>query len=232
MEKQKENLDRGFIKIFRSLKKHWIWQDEKKLKWWLDILIEVNHADNKVSIGFDLIDCVRGQSLRSLEGWAKEWKVDKSTVRRFFDLLKNDKMIVTENVKKTTRLTVCNYASYNGERHAKQLRRNPNNNDKNINTNTLSKDIEAKQKVFYNALVPFVSEYGKEMLRSFYEYWSEPCKNGKEIKWERESTWDLKLRLSRWKRNQREPPKPKVEVKAEGPVFKSAQQILEERGKK
>jgi DNA-binding transcriptional regulator YhcF (GntR family) len=103
----------GFIFLHRSIRQHWIWKDAKKLKWWLDILMECNHADQKVSIGFELIECKRGQSLNSQLTWAKQWRVDVSTVRRFLKLLENDAMICSENVQKTTRITVCNYDSYN-----------------------------------------------------------------------------------------------------------------------
>lgn len=119
-----ENHALGYIKLFRSIRKHWIWEDERKLKWWLDILLECNHADKKVNIGFGLIDCKRGQAVKSLLNWAKQWRVDKSSVKRFFDLLRQDGMIETENLKKTTRITVCNYGSYNDSRNAEQLKSN------------------------------------------------------------------------------------------------------------
>src|SRR5438128_8696285 len=111
----------GFICLHRSIRDHWIYEDPTKFKWWLDILMECNHSDQKVSIGFDLIECKRGQSINSLLTWSKMWKKDKSTIKRFFTLLERDGMIQTENVKKTTRLTVCNYDSYNSKRNATQL---------------------------------------------------------------------------------------------------------------
>lgn len=134
----------GFICLHRSIREHWIYEDATKLKWWLDILMECNHSDRKVSIGFELIDCKRGQSINSLKTWSEMWRVDKSTARRFFKLLQRDGMVKSENVKKTTRLTVCNYDDYNSKRHSTQLadnsdatqtqlRRNPNNNANNDN---------------------------------------------------------------------------------------------------
>jgi hypothetical protein len=153
-EDQFENLQYGFIKLFRSLTRHWIWEDERKLKWWINILLDVNHQDNKVPIGFDLIECKRGQSVKSLESWAKQWRVDKSTVRRFFDLLQKDSMIRLENLQKTTRLTVCNHGIYNDKGHAEQpgsnseatpeqLRSNSNNKDKKYKN---GKNIEIRPK--------------------------------------------------------------------------------------
>lgn len=109
----KEKKISGYIKIFRSVKNHWLWQDEKKMFWWLDILLSANYSDQKVLIKGALVECKRGQSIKSLENWAKDWKTTKKTVRSFLELLKKDEMILIENVKITTRITICNYDSYN-----------------------------------------------------------------------------------------------------------------------
>lgn len=141
----------GFIALHRSIQEHWIWNDPVKLKWWVDILMTANHSDAKVNIGFGLMDCKRGQSLNSLQTWSKKWRVDVSTVRRFFTLLEKDKMIVTENAVKTTRLTVCNYDTYNGMQHVKQsqskdetIRKQPEGNTNN-NVNNSNNDNNEKQ---------------------------------------------------------------------------------------
>lgn len=133
-----ENYKTGFISIFRSIKRHWIWDDPIKFKWWIDILLTVNYTDRTVNIGYELFECKRGQSIQSLQSWAKVWNVSKDTVRNFFKLLEKDKMIVLENLQKTTRLTVCNYDTYQTvihdeqttskrEANAKQTRPHPNN---------------------------------------------------------------------------------------------------------
>lgn len=74
-----------------------------------------------------------------------------------------------------------------------------------LNEQTLKKEerIKIKQKEFYDKLVPYVPEYGKEMIRAFYTYFIEPNKSMTKLKWELESTWDIKLRLIRWANNQR-----------------------------
>lgn len=86
--------------------------------------MECNHEDNRVSLGFEVFDCKRGQSMKSLETWGKRWRVDISTVRRFFRLCEKDSMIVRENLQKTTRITVCNYDFYNDFQQLKQSRSN------------------------------------------------------------------------------------------------------------
>lgn len=117
----------SWIKLFRDINKHWIWQNSDYLKWWLDILLEVNHAPAKVVINNKIYDCNRGEKLYSLDTWAARWGTNKSKVRRFLQLLQNDNMIVLKSETQTTRLTVCKYDTYqdmrNGdETHLKRKR--------------------------------------------------------------------------------------------------------------
>ncbi|MCQ2603019.1 MAG: hypothetical protein MJ193_03715, partial [Clostridia bacterium] len=102
----------GWIKLHRTIKDHWIWQDATKLKWWLDLLLSVNHAPSKVLVGVDLVECGRGQSIRSLSSWANDWRVSKDTARHFFEALEKDGMISRESLGRTTRITVLNYDNY------------------------------------------------------------------------------------------------------------------------
>mgnify|MGYP000858726400 FL=1 len=126
------------------------------------MILEANHADGTVNIGMQLIECKRGQSIRSLQGWSKRWGVSKSTVRSFFDLLKNDSMLRTENITVTTRITILNYDDYQTLPHATQTQRkrkpnatqtqaDPNNNDNNDNNekkNTYISEKSEKEKEF------------------------------------------------------------------------------------
>lgn len=108
----------SWIKLFRDINKHWIWQNSDYLKWWLDILLEVNHAPAKVVINNKIYDCNRGEKLYSLDTWAVRWGTNKSKVRRFLQLLQNDNMIKLKSETQTTRLTVCKYDTYQDTLHA------------------------------------------------------------------------------------------------------------------
>ena len=61
--------------------------------------------------------------------------------------------------------------------------------------------IKAKQKEFYETLVTFVGEHTKETLREFYDYWSESDRQMLKLRYEKEKTWELSKRLSRWAAN-------------------------------
>ena len=83
-----ENNLTGWIKIYRSIEKHWVFDDSLYFKAWCIILMEVNHKDKKIAIGKRLFECKRGQAIFSLESWreklGKEWS--KQKIRTFFKL--------------------------------------------------------------------------------------------------------------------------------------------------
>lgn len=218
-------MDKGWIKLHRTIDEHWIWKDAVKLKWWIDLLLIANHDDKKVNIGMQLFDCKRGQTVMSLMTLAKRWKVSKHVVNNFLTLLKTDNMIATENLTKTTRITICNYDSYQDvqndtgtqrERNGTQTRikelKNIDNtiildSNKTIDSTSYStcgdlKKIttEQREKLFYDSLTPYVGVYPREMIRSFYNYWSEWNKSGKKMRWELEKTWQIEKRLEYWNR--------------------------------
>jgi len=62
-------------------------------------------------------------------------------------------------------------------------------------------DMERRKKVFYSSLIPYLLTYGKEMLREFFDYWSEPNKSQTKMRFEQQTTWALNLRLARWANN-------------------------------
>lgn len=140
-------MNKGWISIHRELQDHWLWQEKRvfsKLEAWLDILLTVNHSEQKTMIKNRLFTVKRGESINSLDTWASRWNWNKSKVRRFLTLLESDSMVMTKSETQTTRLTVCKYDSYQDLRNANEtqmkLKRNanetqttPNNNDNNIN---------------------------------------------------------------------------------------------------
>lgn len=140
-------MHRGYVKLWRKFKDTDLWKQRRefsKFEAWLDIFTEANHKPDQVIIGNKVIDCERGQCIKSLETWMKRWNWgSKYKVRTFLTLLMKLGNIKTENESVTTRITVCNYNIYQdykpGENPEKKQRENdtktcqtPNNNDKNV----------------------------------------------------------------------------------------------------
>lgn len=206
----------GAISLHRQIQNHWIWKDANKLKWWIDILLTVNYKDTKVNLGNEVFICKRGESLLSLRNWAERWHVPKDTARNFLKLLEKDNMIICSTIEKcpesslhattrvkvsiSTRLTVCNYDTYQLGLHVKQTQDRqqpyPNNNIVSKDTN-----IDKRREDFKNELAEYLPLYGKDMLNAFYRYWAELNKSKTKMKFETEKTWELNLRLAKWKDN-------------------------------
>ncbi|KXB78731.1 hypothetical protein HMPREF1860_00857 [Prevotella amnii] len=91
-------------------------------------------------------------------------------------------------------ITICNIDSYNGKKQSKNRERADKGQTKY--------DLATRQKMFYDSLIPFVGIYGKDMVRAFYNKWSEPTLSGTKMKYELEKTWETKRRLVTWKNNE------------------------------
>lgn len=63
------------------------------------------------------------------------------------------------------------------------------------------KTIEQREKDFYDSLVPFVEQYGREMVREFHDYWIERNPTGKKLRFETQKIFELPRRLARWNYN-------------------------------
>lgn len=64
-------------------------------------------------------------------------------------------------------------------------------------------EMKSRERLFYNMLIPFVKTYGREMIREFFDYWSEPNKSHSKMRFEQERTWDLSRRLQTWEKRSR-----------------------------
>jgi hypothetical protein len=138
----------GFIILHRKITENWIWEDKpfSKGQAWIDILMLVNHQDNKVLLPKtnELVTVKRGEHITSELKLADRWGWSKTKVRNFLKLLSTDGMI--EDIKKDrkrTRLKVLNYNDYQGNKNHRKTTGEPDENhretseepQKNINNN-------------------------------------------------------------------------------------------------
>jgi hypothetical protein len=63
---------------------------------------------------------------------------------------------------------------------------------------TKGNELLVRELTFKESLYPFVEEYGKDTVKAFFEYWSEPNKSNSKMLFETKTTWDLNRRISRW----------------------------------
>src|SRR5574343_4200 len=115
-----ENYGSGWVKIYRSLKSHWVWQDNLYFKMWVDFLLRANHSENTILIDSNVIKIERGTFITSLKKLAKEYHCSVGKVRHFLKILEIDSMINSITTHKYTQITICNYDDYQNGQHAER----------------------------------------------------------------------------------------------------------------
>ena len=153
-------MDNSWIKISRSIQNHWVYNNPDHFKAWVCILINTNFKEHKTMINGELISCGRGQCIYSLDTWMKKFGKNwtKQKVRTFFKNLQKDGMIEIEGLTKTTRLTVCNYSSYQDQEHT-------NNTDLTFKQHSPNTDLTPREEGKND-------KEGKEVLSELLDFWN------------------------------------------------------------
>ena len=140
------------MSIHRGLLDSGLWRGEKFTRGqaWVDLILNANHAENRVWLKGKPITVNRGEQIRSKVTLVKTWKWNERTVSRFLNMLELEGMITQKSTNQTTHITICNYSKYQDkegnstDQSTKQSTRRvqnrvqTNNNDNNDN-NTKNK---------------------------------------------------------------------------------------------
>ena len=71
------------------------------------------------------------------------------------------------------------------------------NDNVNVNVNVINK-IEARSQTFKDSLLIYKDKYQVNMLKEFYNYWTEPNQRKSKMRFELEKTWSVERRLETW----------------------------------
>ena len=97
---------------------------------------------------------------------------------------------------KNTLVYICNCDSYKVSK--KKNTQNVTNNAITL----LQEKCKKRAEIFERSLIPFVISrggiYQPEMIRSFFNYWTEKNKLGTKMRFEMEKTWETNKRLVTW----------------------------------
>jgi hypothetical protein len=61
-----------------------------------------------------------------------------------------------------------------------------------------------RARAFYDRLVPYVGKYSREMIRAFYDYWSEANSDHSQMRFEKQPTFNLAMRLATWYKREKQ----------------------------
>lgn len=129
----------GWISLHRSIQKHWLFEEKRKFsrfEAWIDILMMVNHTDNKIMHDGDLITVKRGQRITSLRQLGERWSWSITKVDKYLKTLESDGMLIVKKDTKKTVLTVVNYDDYQDGDFKKRHRKDSEKTEKKHRSNT------------------------------------------------------------------------------------------------
>lgn len=164
--------DKGFIKVYRDIRDHWVWNEKpfSRGQAWIDLLMMANHEEKTISFDGHPVVVGRGQKVTSLQKLADRWGWSRGKVRRFFDDLESEHMVSTKRDARGTTLTIVNYGFYQDSRNTKR------NTDGTLTKRSRNADghkqyIKEEAKKKEEELAVFLSPEEKEQLYPASEGW-------------------------------------------------------------
>lgn len=177
----------------RFLSKKWSWS-ERAVRTFLSKLIKEKMITTDNGQGMNVITLCKYEEYNG-SGTANDTATDTG-INQEINILKG---LVTQL---TTQLLT--QPRHTGDTNYKKEEER-NNKKKETSTDVEVKKSDAakaatlsRTKEFYNSLIPYVSRYGKEMVRAFFNYWSELNKSETKMRYELQKTWEVSRRLSTW----------------------------------
>jgi hypothetical protein len=84
-----------------------------------------------------------------------------------------------------------------------------------VNDNVKVNNIEDRKADFKKSLFPFLEIYDKQLLKEFYEYWTEHGEKDRKFRKEKQKSFNTELRLKTWFKNKENWEKEKSSAKKE-----------------
>lgn len=189
----------------------WDWFDKPEM---LSLFLYLLNNAKEKEVKHDGIVEHRGQFLTSLGKLSTIIGAGKQVVRTCLSKLIKMQLIEVNTERLYSIITICNYDEYFEAEVNKPKDELKNEDTKLVEAPKEDKPKKTKEEIatatekrkekFYQELVPYVATYGKDMIRKFYNYWSETNKSKTRMRCETEKTWDLNLRLQNWARRNKD----------------------------
>lgn len=139
----------GWVKIYRSLSDHWLWEDKpfSKGQAWIDLLLLVNHSEKKTMIDGRLETVSVGQTITSTRKLCDRWGWSNTKVRNFLKMLENESMIIVKSDSKKTVINIVNYSVYQDSDNKKvTVKRQSNDSETTVKHTNKNEKNEKNEK--------------------------------------------------------------------------------------
>lgn len=202
----------------RFLSKRWHWS-ERRVRTFLAFLKRENMITLSKEQGMNIITLVKyndynGNPTDTASDTSNDTMCDTNIIQEINDLRSQ----VTQLMTQVSTQRVTQPTKEAEKRHTGDTKQIKEKNNKETTTNVVAKKDAAKAATlsrkdsFYQLLVPYVGQYPKEMIRAFFDYWSELNKSETKMRYELEKTWELPRRLATWASREKIPSKTNVGV--------------------
>jgi len=199
----------GWIKLHRSLL-NWEWYDDKNAtRLLVHLLVSVNYEDKK----WKGIVINAGSMVLSWETLSKGIGLSSAQCRTAMTKLENSGEVTRHITNKYQLVTLVKWEEMqsNDNQIAGNLAGKSQADNKQIaTTKEIKENKESKEErrervkaEFKNSLLPFLDKYDKEMLKAFFDYWSEHGPNDAKMRFEKEKSYDISKRLATWAKRER-----------------------------
>lgn len=107
----------GYVKIYRKLQDHWLWQDKpfSRGQAWIDLILLANHKDGTAVMDGSKVEVPTGCLVTSLRKLGDRWGWSRTKVGRFLNLLENENMLTQNSDTKKTVIRLENYGILQGK---------------------------------------------------------------------------------------------------------------------
>lgn len=127
-----------------------------------------------------------GALIVSIRKISSELDIGLRTVRTILKKLYATKLVTHQVTHKGSSVTINNIDCYKITKPT---------------SDTPSDTLEVRKHAFGEKLIPYMEQYGKALIREFFDYWTEHNENGKKMRFEKEKTFEISRRLARWSKN-------------------------------
>jgi hypothetical protein len=128
---------------------------------------------------------------QTLEGRSKAGKASAEARR----LAKEKEQILTNS-------TNVDFVQQSSTNSTDNVNVNVNDNVNVITKKDSKPSLETRSLAFKESLRPFISKFGVDMVKNFYNYWSEPNQTKTKMLFEMQKTWDTSRRLDNWSKRE------------------------------
>ena len=211
------------------LMKRWQWS-EKRVRYFLSKLKKKGMITTCNKQGMTVITLCNYDEYNPIKGKDKGmvWGIDNDNKINELDNalveLRAELRATSENMSKK----IEELGQGKGNKKKKEKEYNPEE-DKETSTDVEAKKAEQARKLaaakaatlsrkdaFYKSLVPYVERYGRDMVRDFFDYWSEMNKSETKMRFEQQTTWEVGKRLATWEKREKINGKPNYSVQPTG----------------